>query len=210
MSLHFPWDLKGHAGWWPHQRRYAAVPGKWQEGETTGPFLKMVWWRPCTVLILRHKYAYCVMYNGYTCIRVYQAYRILVSWQTHSKGASLGWPLWLLFAIARFCASTLWWMISTHLSLNEGLGLVYLNNFQRLHEWQQQRGCSYKYFDVDIECISLYFLAKFWWILFTYGLCDRPFTIMFFLADDTLEISEQYPLNCGRCKRQALRNETKW
>ncbi|CAK9046445.1 unnamed protein product [Durusdinium trenchii] len=26
----------------------------------------------------------------------------------------------------------------------------------------------------------------------------RPFTIMFFLADDTLEISEQYPLNCGR------------
>jgi len=28
----------------------------------------------------------------------------------------------------------------------------------------------------------------------------RPFTIMFFLADDTLEISEQYPLNCGREK----------
>merc|ERR1711904_402788 len=26
----------------------------------------------------------------------------------------------------------------------------------------------------------------------------RPFTIMFFLADDTVEIREQYPLNCGR------------
>jgi len=26
----------------------------------------------------------------------------------------------------------------------------------------------------------------------------RPFTIMFFLADDQLEIREQYPLNCGR------------
>eukprot|EP00913_Durusdinium_trenchii_P019847 g18655.t1 len=26
----------------------------------------------------------------------------------------------------------------------------------------------------------------------------RPFTIMFFLADDTIEIREQYPLNCGR------------
>merc|ERR1719169_11571 len=26
----------------------------------------------------------------------------------------------------------------------------------------------------------------------------RPFTIMYFLADDTVEIREQYPLNCGR------------
>lgn len=26
----------------------------------------------------------------------------------------------------------------------------------------------------------------------------RPFTILFFLADDTVEIREQYPLNCGR------------
>merc|ERR1719345_497792 len=26
----------------------------------------------------------------------------------------------------------------------------------------------------------------------------RPFTLLFFLADDTVEIREQYPLNCGR------------
>merc|ERR1712193_605659 len=26
----------------------------------------------------------------------------------------------------------------------------------------------------------------------------RPFTILFFLSDDTIEIREQYPLNCGR------------
>merc|ERR1719265_568343 len=26
----------------------------------------------------------------------------------------------------------------------------------------------------------------------------RPFTILFFLADNTVEIREQYPLNCGR------------
>lgn len=26
----------------------------------------------------------------------------------------------------------------------------------------------------------------------------RPFTIMFFLSDDSIEIREQYPLNCGR------------
>ena len=30
----------------------------------------------------------------------------------------------------------------------------------------------------------------------------RPFRIMFFLADDTMEISEQYPLNCGRWQSQ--------
>ena len=33
----------------------------------------------------------------------------------------------------------------------------------------------------------------------------RPFTIMFFLADDMIEIREQYPLNCGR--RAARENE---
>ncbi|KAF4699026.1 EF-hand domain (C-terminal) containing [Perkinsus olseni] len=26
----------------------------------------------------------------------------------------------------------------------------------------------------------------------------RPFTIFYFLSDDTIEIREQYPLNCGR------------
>merc|ERR1719387_3297409 len=26
----------------------------------------------------------------------------------------------------------------------------------------------------------------------------RPFVILYFLADDTMEIREQYPLNCGR------------
>ena len=38
----------------------------------------------------------------------------------------------------------------------------------------------------------------------------RPFLIMYFLADDTIQIREQYPLNCGRdafalfCKRQRV------
>ncbi len=63
---------------------------------------------------------------------------------------------------------------------------------------------------IDDLHIGLHFCWQSFMNLFMYGLCDRPFTIMFFLADDTLEISEQYPLNCGRCKRQALRNETKW
>ena len=37
------------------------------------------------------------------------------------------------------------------------------------------------------------------------SICQRPFIILFFLADDTVQIREQYPLNCGRHARIAAK-----